>query len=170
MIRNVHSRIIKAGRAEAGKLLNTISSRDDRLWPYDHWPRMEFEGDLKAGTAGGHGPIHYCIKRYEPGKSIQFTFLHEEKGLSKGLEGEHRFEIIPKSDGCIELRHTISARAHGMARILWPLIIRPLHDALLEDCLDKAEFELSGGLPDKPARWSLWVRLLRGVIGARKRS
>jgi hypothetical protein len=40
-----------------------------------------------------------------------------------------------------------------------PIVFRPLHDALVEDCLDRAA-QAVGEAPElRP--WSLWVRILR---------
>ena len=58
------------------------------------------------------------------------------------------------------LRHEAVGRVTGAMRLLWPLAVRPAHDALLADLLDRAEAVLGSG-PARPARWSPWVRLLR---------
>ena len=56
----------------------------------------------------------------------------------------------------------IEMSATGPARLSWPLFFRPLHDACLEDCLDRVTVSLGIALPH-PARWSIYVRLLRAV-------
>ncbi|WP_372448549.1 hypothetical protein [Streptomyces durocortorensis] len=48
----------------------------------------------------------------------------------------------------------------GPARLTWPLVWRPLHDALLEDSLDRAERACTGAV-ENPARRGSYVRLLR---------
>ena len=53
-------------------------------------------------------------------------------------------------------------------RLLWPLGVRWIHDAVLEDLLDRAEAAVGAG-PARPARWSPWVRLLRRLDGPRAR-
>ncbi|MFC4002939.1 hypothetical protein ACFS2C_09585 [Prauserella oleivorans] len=78
-----------------------------------------------------------------------------------GFDGFHEFTALPDGDGSV-LRHLIAMRVHGKARLTWPLLYRPLHDALLEDLLDRAEENLTGEVA-RPARWSLPVRLLRGL-------
>jgi len=45
------------------------------------------------------------------------------------------------------------------------LIVRPLHDALVEDSLDKAQLHLRGKVA-RDRRWSARVRLLRRALGA----
>ncbi|MFJ9342145.1 hypothetical protein ACIRP0_23010 [Streptomyces sp. NPDC101733] len=54
-----------------------------------------------------------------------------------------------------------------MARVTWPLVWRHLHDACLEDALDRAERACADRVA-RPARWSPYVRFLRAV-GARPR-
>jgi hypothetical protein len=44
--------------------------------------------------------------------------------------------------------------------LVWPLAIRWLHDACLEDLLDRAGAEV-GSPAASPSRWSPWVRVLR---------
>jgi len=47
------------------------------------------------------------------------------------------------------------------------LMIRPLHDALIEDALGNAERACGGTAPRRP--WSLWVRILRAAWQLRRR-
>ena len=49
--------------------------------------------------------------------------------------------------------------------LLWPLVVRWAHDAVVEDAFDLAQAALGVG-PTVPARWSLWVRLLRKARAA----
>jgi hypothetical protein len=44
--------------------------------------------------------------------------------------------------------------------LLWPVAIRWLHDALIEDALDNAERSSTGAV-GRPRHWSPWVRVLR---------
>src|SRR5881409_1044397 len=55
---------------------------------------------------------------------------------------------------------------HGLALISWPVVFRPLHDALIEDLLARAEASLHKEL--RVLRWSLWVRLLRWILSGGK--
>lgn len=50
--------------------------------------------------------------------------------------------------------------------LLWPLIFRPLHDALIEDSLCFAELRLN--LTPTVSEWSWWVKFLRWAISGRK--
>ncbi len=87
-----------------------------------------------AGAVGGHGAIRYTVQRYEPGRQVVFEF-----GASMPLVGTHALEVMAGSEpGHAVLRHTILAQATGRGRLIWPLAIRWLHDALIEDLLDRA--------------------------------
>jgi hypothetical protein len=48
-------------------------------------------------------------------------------------------------------------------RFGWPLAVRWLHDALIEDALDRAE-TATAARPVPARRWSPWVRLLRAAL------
>jgi hypothetical protein len=164
MIHNVHSRELPVPAAEAGRLLDRIASTDDPLWPAPAWPPIRFDRPLQVGADGGHGPIRYAVTEYRPGRLVGLTFAD-----GMGLRGGHRLEVEPLGpDRCV-LRHVIEGRPTGRMRLAWPLMIRWLHDALIEDLLDRAERALGSG-PARPARWTPLVRLLRRIIGGRPRT
>lgn len=156
---NVHEREIAAPPSAVGALLDSLASDDDRLWPRGTWPRMRFDRPLGIGASGGHGPIGYAVEDYRPGEMVRFRFLGP-----RGFNGHHRFEIFPLGDGATLLRHTIDMRATGPALLTWPVAIRPLHDALIEDALAQAQASL--GLAPVVAPWSGWVKLLRWLMSA----
>lgn len=160
IVRNVHTRRLPVPARAAGPLLDGLAGPDDRLWPTEHWPRMAFDRGLVPGAHGGHGPIRYRVTAHDPGRCARFVFEPPARGIAAGLAGEHCFEIEPAGAGACVLRHVIEGTARGTMRIKWPLVVRPLHDALVEDALDRAERHLTGGVV-APARWSRWVRLLR---------
>lgn len=160
---NVHERVLDAPRAEIGKLIDSLASADDRLWPRDRWPAMRFDRPLGVGAVGGHGPIRYSVESYEPGFRIQYRFSQP-----KGFVGVHRFEAKGLEGERTRLRHVIEMRVQGMARLTWPLAIRPLHDALIEDALDRAQ-RFAGGQPAQRS-WSPWVRFLRWTMGRSRSS
>lgn len=162
-ILNVHERVFSAAPADVGALLETLGADDDRLWPgppSGRWPRMRLAGGLTPGARGGHGPVRYRVVEHVPGERVRFAF--EPGGLSRGLVGHHRFELEARP-GATVLRHVIEAEARGAASVRWALLVRPLHDALIEDALDLAELRLTGRVA-RPARWSAWVRALRLAI------
>ncbi len=117
---------------------------------------MRFDRQLSVGAVGGHGPIRYTIEGYEPGQRIVFRFTRP-----KGFDGIHGLEVLHEGQGA-RLRHFIHMRLRGTARVTWPILFRPLHDALIEDALDKAE--RSFGLTPVPHAWSFKVRLLREAL------
>lgn len=160
-ILNVHERALEADPIQIGALIDSLSSKDDRLWPRHTWPRMEFDRFLGVGATGGHGPIRYFVEDYTPGKSIKFRFTGP-----KGFDGFHGYEIISTSKQPATLRHTLEMNTRGLASVSWPLVYRPMHDALIEDSLTTAQASL--GLTPQVRPWSLWVKVLRWVVSGGK--
>jgi hypothetical protein len=164
---NVHWRSIATSLEAAGRLLDTLSGPDDGLWPRDRWPALRLDRPLSVGAAGGHGPVFYEVCEYLPGRKVAFRF-DSRRGIARGLVGGHRFELEP-DHGQVVIRHVLEAEARGLPWLRWLLLIRPLHDALLEDALDRAERALAGAT-HPPARWNWHVRLLRWLVRRRKRT
>jgi len=160
---NEHERRLNVLPSEVGRLLDTLGSPNDRLWPHRTWPPLRLDKPLAVGSVGGHGPIRYRCVAYEPGRRVEFEFI--SKGLSKGLQGRHAYWVEQEADGSALLRHTLHAKMDFMAYLRWLLIVRPLHDALVEDSLDKAQLHLRGKVA-RDRRWSARVRLLRRALGA----
>ena len=154
---NIHERVLHAPASEVGKLIDGLASKDDRLWPYDRWSVMKFDSPLGVGATGGHGPIRYFVESYEPGRNICFRFTEP-----KGFLGTHCLEILELSEHESKIRHVIEMRVTGWARLQWPLVIRALHDALLEDALDRVEMFV--GTQPAPRQWSPWVHFLRRIL------
>ncbi len=157
---NIHQRRFPRPPGEVGRLLDTLASEDDTLWPCSLWPAMRFDRPLGVGADGGHGPVGYVVVEYDPGRRIRFRF-----SAPRGFNGHHEFEVLPESDGAT-LRHTIDMNAEGPALLTWPLAIRWLHDACLEDAFATAEVSL--GLAPTIQPWSLWVKLLRLAMAGGK--
>jgi hypothetical protein len=120
---------------------------------------MLFDRPLGVGAIGGHGEIRYVVESYEQGKYIRFRFT-----APRGFIGTHTFSVEEINSGTIQLRHVINMELTGSARLLWPLAIRWLHDALLEDALDKAE-AFCASRPVSFRTYSFWVRFLRYILG-----
>lgn len=162
-ILNIHERELEMDPVRIGALIDSLSSKEDRLWPRHVWPRMAFDRPLGVGATGGHGPIRYFVEEYTPGQSIRFRFTGP-----KGFDGFHGFEIVSDPEQRVTLRHTLKMSAHGRALLSWPLVFRPMHDALIEDSLAVAQASL--GLAPTIQAWSLWVKILRCVVsGGRAR-
>ena len=162
MVRNEHERLLPVPITEVGPLLDRLGGPDDRLWPSPAWAPMTLDGPLAPGVLARHG-IRSRVVGHQPGRSITFEF---EPG--QGLHGRHTMSVHPVGPSSTLLRHAAQARVSGWMRLLWPLVVRPGHDAVLEDLLDRAERELGTG-PARPARWSPWVRLLRRFESPRAR-
>ncbi len=153
---NIHSRTIHQPIEKVGALLSTLASKQDRIWPSEKWPAMKFKAGLVLHAKGGHGPIRYTITKYIPNKSIEFTF-----SPPKGFYGTHSFEFTEKTATATEVKHTIDMYTKGTGTLTWLLAVRWLHDALLEDALDKIENQFS---PDqKTTKMNWYVRMLRWV-------
>ena len=157
-MRNVHERRFPTATTELlGELLDRVGSPDDGLWPTasGRWPPMRMSGPLHTQPRGGHGFVRYHVIEYEPGRSVTWKF---EDDLD--LPGVHRFEVL--TDGPAPgLRHTIDARAVGPMRLGWPLAVRWLHDALIEEAFDGVEVGLGTGHAVR--RPDPWVRFLLAV-------
>jgi hypothetical protein len=163
LVHNLHERAFPVPSTTVGALIDSLASSEDRLWPTGKWHPMRFDRPLAVGAVGGHGPVRYSVEEYNPGRSIRFRF-----SAPRGFNGTHRFEV-EQLQGQTILRHVIEMQATGPALLSWPLVIRPLHDACIEDCLDRATISLGVDLPH-PARWSIYVLLLRAVLRAIFRS
>ncbi|MFD6875674.1 MULTISPECIES: SRPBCC family protein [unclassified Streptomyces] len=151
---NVHERVLAARRSEVGALIDTLASSDDKLWPQSDWPPMEFDRPLAAGATGGHGPVRYIVAAHVPSQWVRFAFSGP-----RGFHGFHEYAVLPADEDRTLLRHTLAMAVRGPARLTWPIVFRPLHDALLEDSLDRAELACTGTVA-RPARWSPYVRTL----------
>lgn len=160
-VRNVHERVIDVPALDLAFLLDGLASPEDALWPRHLWPAMKFDRPLQVGAVGGHGPIRYTVEAYEPGQHVRFRFT-----APRGFHGTHAFSVEPVDQGRARLRHILEMRTTGPARVSWPIVFRPLHDALVEDALDMAERRM--GATPRPRGWSPWVRVLRGVLARRR--
>ncbi|MBC8479063.1 MAG: SRPBCC family protein [FCB group bacterium] len=158
---NIHSKVYPVPENRLGFLLDSLSSKNDLLWPRKLWPEIKFNKALSISACGGHGPIRYFVKEYEPGKHIIFQFLGP-----RGFNGYHEYETLALNDHQSELRHSLKMNTGGWARLSWPLIFRPLHDALIEDSLSCAEVHL--GLKPSISKWSPYVKFLRRMISGKK--
>lgn len=153
MVLNVHHRVLAIPIAKGEELLRSLASHEDRLWPGDKWWPQRFEGGLTPGARGGHGPVKYEVESVSP-RSVVYRF--PRRGWFRGT---HRFDLQRHPAGC-ELVHTLEGTLHGKGLLLWPLFVRPLHDALLEDVLDRAQ--AAAGTPTAaPAKHSGTVRFYR---------
>ena len=160
MIRNVHQREFRATEEQLGALLDQVAEPGGP-WP-SRWPPLVLDRPLGVGADGGHGPIRYQVVDYQPGRRAVFRFQEPTD-----LDGTHTFEVLPGArPGTAVLRHELIGRPSGLGLLSWTLLIRRLHDALLEDLLDRAGRTV-GDPPARPARWSVLVRMTRWLLGLR---
>ncbi|HEY4455067.1 MAG TPA: SRPBCC family protein [Pseudonocardiaceae bacterium] len=156
MISNVHQRLLPGPMADVGRLIDAVAEPGNALWPSPPWPAIVLDRPLGPGAAGGHGPIRYRCVSHQPGRRAEFEFRPPTP-----VRGTHAMELIEHPEGVL-LQHTLIAEPVGLAGLLaWTVVFRALHDAVLEDLLDRAETAL-GRPPKRPAQWSPYVRLLRG--------
>ena len=164
-VRSVHERAFPAPLVTIGRLIDSLASENDQLWPRDRWPAMRFDRQLCVGASGGHGPIRYFVEAYGPGRSIRFRFTHPS-----GFDGFYGYECHEDGSAETVLRHVLEVNLTGSARFSWPLVFRPLHDALIEDSLERASTYV--GAATEGRKWSIRVRLLRWLlrrVGVRSR-
>ncbi|MBP2656336.1 MAG: hypothetical protein H6Q73_3905 [Firmicutes bacterium] len=154
MITNIHTRNLIAPADIVGSLLDSLASKQDLLWPHEKWPPIHFDRPLSVGAVGGHSIIGYTIESYEPGKSILFRF-----NSPKGFVGTHGFFVEKINQNITQIRHEIHMKLEGSAKLWWPLRIRWIHDAIIEDAFDKAEAFVTGQPVNR--QWSLWIKYLR---------
>jgi len=151
---NTHNRIIHQPKEEISKILDSLTTNNDQLWPKENWPPMIFRKGLTEGAIGGHRPIKYSINKYIPGSLIEFDFMKPD-----GFFGIHKFEITEIENDKTEIKHTIDMTVSVKGIFIWYIAFKWLHDALLEDCLDKAENNFL--TEKKKTEWNLWVLFLR---------
>lgn len=162
MIRNMHERFLAAEPAAVGAFLDTLGSDQDTVWLGDDWWPMVLDRPLEVGASSGHADTRYTVDLHEPGRRVVFRF-----DPACGLSGSHAFEAEPCQGGVV-LRHDLTARPLGRNRLLYPLVIRPIHDAMVEDAFDRIHERVVPGRTQTP--WSPYVRLLRRLVGLAPRS
>lgn len=162
MVSNVHSRDYRTTGDRLGAILDSLSTADDMLWPVGDWPPVVLSDGLDVGSEGGHGPVRYTVEQYEPGAAVRFRFTGP-----RGFNGTHSFEVEPAGEDRWRLTHRIEMKVGWPATISWPLAFRPMHDALMEDALDKVATALdSSAYEGRP--WSAWVKFIRKQAARRQ--
>ncbi|PKM79554.1 MAG: hypothetical protein CVU89_17500 [Firmicutes bacterium HGW-Firmicutes-14] len=158
MVTNIHYRDLNATVGEVGAILDSLSTAEDKLWPIERWPAIFIEKPIKIGSKGCHSIIKYEVECYDPGKLIRFKFLEPV-----GFVGTHEFSVESVTSGTTRLQHTVNMSLRGIAKIQWIVAIRWLHDALVEDALDKVESQFTEE-EWKPRKLFFWTQLLKDII------
>ncbi|RSC93654.1 hypothetical protein [Tenacibaculum singaporense] len=151
---NVHHRTYSISIEKITELFDTLSGKNDKVWPVEKWPQMIFKEGIKGGASGGHGPIRYTVEKYNPKELIQFRFTKPS-----GFIGTHRFEIKEIQNNQTQVTHIIEMNTKGTGTIIWLFAIRSLHNALLEDCLDKIENNFHK--TKVHTKWNWYVKFIR---------
>lgn len=154
---NRHHTPLPVARERAAVLIDALASRRDRLWPSACWPALRLDWPLMVAARGGHGPIGYVVEQYVPGQRVRFRF-----DKPQGFHGWHELRLEAVSEESSMLVHELVMRVSGSARLTWPLLYRPLHDALIEDAF--AQARATFGQDPSPVLWSRRVRWLRSVL------
>ena len=154
MVTNVHQRTLNAPISQLAPLIDQLASSQDIFWPLERWPAMQFDRPLGVGAVGGHDDIGYVVESYQPGRDIVFRFT-----APKGFNGMHQLTLEELPDGKTRVKHVLTATLEGPMVLLWPVIIRFMHDALIEDGLDRAEAWAERRVL-KLRLWSPWVKIL----------
>lgn len=79
--------------------------------------------------------------------------------------GSHGFDLLPVPGGTL-VNHTLVQQQHGKQRVLWLLVIRSMHSAVMEGLLDNLELAGTGSHARRPRRFP-YARLLRRLLAAR---
>lgn len=154
---NVHKRVINQPKEQIGKLLYTLATDNDEMLATDKWPRMKLKNGKSIGSKGGHGPIRYTVTDYQEGRRIEFEFTKPT-----GFQGHHFFSIEELGTNQTEIKHVIKMETKGLGTLKWLFAIRWLHDAFVEDALDKVCNHFTEN--QATASWSLWVKFLRKIV------
>ena len=162
---NRHDRIIPAEQDAVGSVLNSLSGPEDALWPREVWPPMVLDSALKVGAAGGHSAVRYRVSEFVPGRRAVFQF--DRAGLMGGVDGRHYFEIVPRR-GHVIIRHDLEGDCDLGMWLEWTFLVKPLHNAVIEDAFDKVESRFSGTAV-KRSHWGSWVRFLRWMRARQRR-
>lgn len=153
---NIHQRTINQSRVKVLEIVRTLATKNDKVWPKAYWPKMYLDNGLQVGSKGGHGFIKYSVTATE-NYNVEFTFSNP-----KGFIGFHGFYINETSEGLTNITHVIDMKTKGLDTFMWIFVIRWLHDALIEDALDKIENQFSK--EKSKGNWNPWVRILRFII------
>lgn len=155
-VTNIHTRKINQSKDKVSELFKTLATTNDLIWPFENWPAIHFKEGLQVGSRGGHGTIRYSIVEFREYDFIKFEFSKPD-----GFIGTHEFKIEKLSENETEISHIINTTTNFKASLLWVLVIRWLHDALIEDAFDKVESYYID--EKKTTLYNLWVKLLRAI-------
>jgi hypothetical protein len=160
VMRNVVQRAIPADMDTVGAHLDQI----ERHWPAPPWPALHLEHGLAVGSPGRHGPISYHVESFEPGRRTRWVFTPDV-----GLTGYNEISVLDGGPGRTVITDELAGRLHGRMVLVWPVGLRWLHEALINDLFDNIERAATGRVR-RPRRHNVWVRTIRWLGRRRHRS
>jgi hypothetical protein len=152
-MRNVVRRVIPANADAVGAQLERL----EVLWPAPIWPALRLDGGLVAGSTGRHGPISYRVETHDVGRRSRWVFSPEV-----GLTGYNEISVGPDGPGRSVITDVLTGRLRGRMVLVWPVGLRWLHEALINDLFDNIERAATGHVRRRH-RHSVWVRTMRWV-------
>jgi hypothetical protein len=159
---NIHSRELRTPIEAVQPWIERSWSGGDRdIFPRDvvrSWrknpPGLARDALVPGVTRLGHGPFRFRFQGWD-GRRWRVTV---EKA---GYVGWHGFDLEPSAAGC-RITHTTELQLRGLARLIWPLMIAPLHDWIVESMFDRLEEALrTGAVPIKSGRPATLSQSLR---------
>ncbi|WP_449432236.1 SRPBCC family protein [Pseudomonas putida] len=156
---SLHQRVLPCSEVAVGCLLAGFAAPGSALWPEHAWPRDRFDGPMREGSIGGHGSTRYRLERYLPGDEAVFRFI-----APRGYQGVHGFRIQRLEDGRTRLSHFTCLHLSPYHWLMWHVLVRWVHDALIGDLLDGAEQHLCASVRQR-RRWKWRVYLIRHALG-----
>ncbi|KTT03113.1 hypothetical protein SB14R_18140 [Pseudomonas oryzihabitans] len=156
---SLHQRSLHCTPAAVGALLAGFDAADSPLWPHATWPRDRFDGPMAEGSIGGHGATRYRLERYLPSQEALFRFISPQ-----GYHGVHGFRIVALDHEHTCLSHFTCLHLSPYHWLMWHLLVRWVHDALINDLLDSAEYHLCD-VTRRQSPWKWRVHLIRHLLG-----
>ncbi|SDI50939.1 hypothetical protein [Winogradskyella thalassocola] len=155
-VKNRHTRTIHQPKEKVSQLFKTLASSEDLVWPSENWPAIKFKNGLQVGSRGGHGHIRYTVIEMNDFDFIKFQF-----SKPVGFIGTHEFNIEALNANTTVIHHEINMTTTFKASLLWSLVVRWLHDALIEDAFDNVENYYTTA--KKETSYNVWVKVLRAM-------
>jgi hypothetical protein len=159
VMRNVVQRVIPADLATVGAHLDQI----ERHWPAPPWPALHLDHGLAVGSPGRHGSISYHVESFEPGRRTRWVFTPDV-----GLTGYNEISVLDGGPGRTVITDELAGRLHDRMVLVWPVGLRWLHEALINDLFDNIERAATGRVR-RLRRHNVWVRTIRW-LGRRRTS
>ncbi|MFO0678874.1 MAG: hypothetical protein U0169_20265 [Polyangiaceae bacterium] len=152
-MKDIHSREFDVRPADLARLVvRSWSGAADDPFPRDviaTWrknPAGVADGALVPGvTLLGHAGLAFRFERWD-GRSFALASVHP------AFRGRHAFHLVETTNGT-RLVHELELELTGASRVVWPVVLRPLHAWAIEALFDRLEIALRDGrVPDRTDR------------------